>query len=79
MNEVNVNIFKLQLFSLEFLILFLFDDTLSVLVALFRKFAYYIFIFLWRCGPTRAMALSFLRFLDHTKRRITVDRTPLDQ
>ena len=22
--------------------------------------------FLWRCGPTRAMASSFLRFLDHT-------------
>ena len=37
----------------------------------------YIYIFLWRCGPTRAMASSFLRFLDHTKRRITVGRTPL--
>ena len=33
--------------------------------------------FLWRCGPTRAMASSFLRFLDHTQRRITVGRTPL--
>ena len=32
---------------------------------------------LWRCGPTRAMASSFLTFLDHT-RRITVCRTPLD-
>ena len=32
--------------------------------------------FLWRCGPTRAMA-SFLRFLDHTQRRTTVGRTPL--
>ena len=31
-----------------------------------------------RCGPTRAMASSFLRFLDHTQRRITVGRTPLD-
>jgi len=30
---------------------------------------------LWRCGPTRAMASSFLRFLDHTQRRITVGRT----
>ena len=40
----------------------------------------YIFIFfLWRCGPTRAMASSFLKFLDHTQRRITVDRTPLDE
>jgi len=33
---------------------------------------------LWRCDPTRAMASSFLRFLDHTQRRITVGRTPLD-
>ena len=36
------------------------------------------FFFLWRCGPTRAMASSFLRFLDHTQRRATVGRTPLD-
>ena len=34
---------------------------------------------LWRCGPTRAMASSFLRFRDHTQRRITVGRTPLDE
>ena len=33
---------------------------------------------LWRCGPTRAMTSSFLRFLDHTRRRSTVIRTPLD-
>ena len=25
------------------------------------------YLFLWRCGPTRAMASSFLRFLDHTQ------------
>jgi len=36
------------------------------------------FFFLWRCGPTRAMASSFLRFLDHAQRRTTVGRTPLD-
>jgi len=35
--------------------------------------------FLWRCGPARAMASSFLRFLDHTQRRITVGRIPLDE
>ena len=35
--------------------------------------------FLWRCGPTRAMASSFLRFLHHTQRRTTVGRTPLDE
>ena len=35
--------------------------------------------FLWRWNPTRVMASSFLRFLDHTQRRITVGRTPLDE
>jgi hypothetical protein len=39
----------------------------------------YIYIFLWRCGPTRAIASSFLRFLDHTQRRITVGSTSLDE
>ena len=38
-----------------------------------------LFCFLWRCGPMQAMASSFLRFLDHTQRRITVGRTPLDE
>ena len=72
MSEVKVNIFKLQIFSLEFI---LFDDTLSVLC---RKFTYYLFVFLWRCCPTRVMTSSFLRFLDHTQRCTTVGRTPLD-
>ena len=40
----------------------------------------YIYIYLlWRCGPTRSMASSFFRFLDHTQRRITVGRTSLDE
>jgi len=39
----------------------------------------FFFFFLWHCGPTRAMASSFWRFLDHTQRRITVGRTPLDE
>ena len=34
---------------------------------------------MWRCGPTRAMSSSFLRFLDHTQRRTTVGRTPLGE
>ena len=39
----------------------------------------YIYIyFLCRCGPSRAMGSSFLRFLNHTQRRITVGKTPLD-
>ena len=39
----------------------------------------YDFFLLWRCDPTRVMASSFLRFLDHTQRRTTVGRTPLDE
>ena len=31
---------------------------------------------LWRCGTMWAMTTSFLRFLDHTKRRTTVGGTP---
>jgi hypothetical protein len=34
---------------------------------------------LWCCDPTRAMSSLFLRFLDHTQRRTTVGRTPLDK
>ena len=39
----------------------------------------HLLFFLWRCGPTRAMASSFTKFLDHTQRRITVGRTSLDE
>ena len=34
---------------------------------------------LWCCDPTRVMASSFLRFPDHTQRRTTVGRAPLDE
>jgi len=37
------------------------------------------FFLLWLCDPTRVMASSFLRFLDHRQRRTTVGRTPLDE
>jgi len=37
------------------------------------------FFLLWRCYPTLVIASSFLRFLDHTQRRTTVGRTPLDK
>ena len=37
------------------------------------------YFLLWRCDPTWVMASSFLRFLDHTQRRTTVGRTPLDE
>jgi len=35
--------------------------------------------FLWRCGPTLARDSSFTRFPDHTQRRTTVAKTPLDE
>ena len=38
-----------------------------------------VIFFLWRCDPTRVMISSFLRFLDHTQRRTTVGRNPLDE
>ena len=34
---------------------------------------------LWRCSPTWARASLFTKFLDHTQRRTTVGRTPLDE
>jgi hypothetical protein len=37
------------------------------------------YFFLWRCDPTWVMASSLLRFLDHTQRRTTAGRTPLDE
>jgi hypothetical protein len=38
-----------------------------------------IIIVLWLCNPARAMASSSTRFLDHTQRRATVGKTPLDE
>ena len=42
---------------------------------------YYVFVclFLARQPPQWARASSFTRFLDHTQRRTTVGRTPLDE
>ena len=36
-------------------------------------------IFIWPDSPHWTMASSFTRFLDHTQRRTTVGRTPLDE
>ena len=38
-------------------------------------YIYIRFFFLWRCGPTRAMASSFTRFLNHRQRSTAVGRT----
>jgi len=43
----------------------------------FRRMASVIIFFLWRCGSTRAMAFSFVRFQNYTQRRTTFGRTPL--
>ena len=37
------------------------------------------FVCFWRDSPQWARASSFMRFLDHTQRRTTVGRTPLDE
>ena len=37
------------------------------------------FFFIWRQSPQWARASSFTRFLDHTQRRTTVCRNPLDE
>ena len=42
-------------------------------------YIYILFFLLWRCNPPRVMPSSFLRFLDHTQRRTTFGRTPLDE
>ena len=52
--------------------------TLSYLMSITFSVSYAI-CFLWRWCPTRAMTSSFLRFLDHTQRSITVSSTPLDE
>jgi hypothetical protein len=43
-----------------------------------RRTDNYYLLFSLACSPARAMASSFMRFLDHTQRRATVGRTPLD-
>jgi len=39
----------------------------------------FLFVCGWCNSPQLARASSFSRFLDHTQRRITVGRTPLDE
>jgi hypothetical protein len=45
----------------------------------FKWVSNYLIFFLWRCDPTRATTSTVLMFLDHTQRRATVGRTPLDE
>jgi hypothetical protein len=39
----------------------------------------FFFFPLWFCSPARAMASSFHEVFDHTQRRTTFGRTPLDE
>jgi len=38
-----------------------------------------LFLCIWRDTPQCARTSSYVRFLDHTQRRTTVGRTPLDE
>ena len=44
-----------------------------------QMFPEIIFFLIWCNSPQWARASSFFRFLDHTQRRTTVGRTPLDK
>ena len=50
----------------------------GTLLNILRFFLSFSFLEGGRCGPTWAMAFSFMRFLDHTHRRTTVCGTTLD-
>jgi hypothetical protein len=54
-------------------------NTLIALMVLSHNYAYIYYYLLWLCSPAQAMASSFMRFRDHTKRRATVSRIPLDE
>ena len=44
-----------------------------------NRYVVVVVVYLAQQPPQWAMASSFTRFLDHTQRRITVGRTPLDE
>ena len=50
-----------------------------VCVCIYIYIYIYIWPIFWPCVPMRARASSFTRFLDHTQRRTTFGRTPLDE
>ena len=56
------------------------DDTdLNRINLKWRVYIIQLIICLWRDSPQWARASSFMRFLDHTQRRTTVGRTPMDE
>ena len=55
-------------------------ELINIAACQIRCLALYFFWGGGRCSPiSRAMASSFTRFLDHTQRRTTVGRTPLNE
>jgi hypothetical protein len=54
------------------------DCIMCIFYIIFYLYDLFIY-FLWLCSPARAMASLFMRFLDHTQRRSTIGRTPLDE
>jgi len=49
------------------------------MTAFLKFYNRFLFSFFWRDSPKWARTSSFTRFLDHTQRRNTVRRTPLDE
>ena len=64
---------------LFFILVLLFIYFFKFIYLFLNLFIYLIYLLLWRCDPMRVMSSLFLMFLDHTQRRITVGRTPLDE
>ena len=59
--------------------LFSITNVLYCCYCYYYYYYYYYQFFIWRKSPQSARASSFTRFLDHTQRRITVGRTPLEE
>jgi len=51
----------------------------SSLISGIHSHFYFLFVFFWRYNPQWARASSFTKLLDHTQRRTTDGRTPLDE
>jgi hypothetical protein len=63
-------------YNTMYLIALKFAKKVAQLIVCYKYISYY--YFLWFCSPALSMASS-TRFRDHTQRRATVGRTPLDE
>jgi len=71
-------IYKKKLQHSNIQILNIFDGNITINITLLL-FSFIVFYFFWRDSPQWGRASSFTRFLDHTQRRTTVGRTPVDE